>query len=480
MAADLDQTPRPDNHPNELPWPPVRPEYPPDSPALVHKPSEAPFNLDAAAESFGKSYVETLRTRQSAFLGDWWLLALLCRCSEVAQVSDDVAARKSVARLWHELRTRRLPSKWRPHLERSDLSAKCLAHMDFSFSYFDQSILSRAQLEDSRLSGASLDGADLSESRCSGATFDGATLTNARLDVADLSAAILENAKARGSSLECTLLHGASIAHADLSLANLRHARLVQCQAHEANLEQSDLRDAVFERASLSGVNFRRANASRGDWRYADISSAKITGAKLIRAKGLFGHSRAIERGDKINEHESQDAIYRDRWDALSWERLRFIGGLRLFGVSYLSIAAITLYAAVARQYNLAAQGARLAAHGAQDATDASVSFWSQVLSKLPFVPLPGHLGNQLIATIGVAIAATLYALACPAEVKEANEVRWTRAMGQPLWEYRSANWSRPALRYACGVLFGIGGFHSLYYLMHRSWNAISYLLFGS
>lgn len=75
--------------------------------------------------------------------------------------------------------------------------------------------------------------------------------------------------------------------------------------------------------------------------------------------------------------------------------------------------------------------------------------------------------------------AATIYTLACPAEVKEANEVRWTRAMGQPLWEYRSANWSRLTWRYLCAVCFLAGGGYSLWYLVTRSLYAVRYLLVG-
>lgn len=480
MAAAPQVLPRPADHPAELPWPPVRPSYPPDSPALVHKPSASPFNYDAALASFGKNYIEALRVSQSQYRGDWWFLALLYRCSDVIKASKEDAVRIGASQLWGQMRANGLHHQWRPHLDLADLSGLHLYQMDFTSAYLGGTNFTLAHLDRSVFSSASLEGANFCEARVSSAYFQSASLTNARFDAADLSGSRLENANARGASFVAALLHGASIAQADFAKANLLHARLVECNASLTVFTQCNLRHLVLERASVAGADFRRSDLSKSDWRYADVSSAKIAGSKLIRVKGLFGHSRAMERSDKINEHEAQDAIYYGKWDFLSWERLRVIGGLRLFGVSYLTIAAITLYAAIARQYNTAAESARATALDAQNAGDATVSFWSRVLSELPRIPLPAHLGNQLMATIAVAAAATLYAFACPAEVKEANEVRWTRAMGQPLWEYRSANWSDPWARYISGTLFAAGGGYSIYYLMHRSWNALSYLLFGS
>lgn len=312
--------------------------------------------------------------------------------------------------------------------------------------------------------------------------------------VAHLEGANLREQDLRHCVLSETYLHKASLVgtcleHADLQSARLHGANLSDSQCDRAVFTASQLNDAQcvnarfvranFEKAHLKAAVLRKAVFRRARLGLADVSEARISDAILAGARGLFGHNRAVA-STPIREHESQNAVYHGKWDFLSWERLRVIGGLRLFGVSYLSIAAITLYAAIARQYNTAAESARATALDAQNAGDATVSFWSRVLSELPRIPLPAHLGNQLMATIAVAAAATLYAFACPAEVKEANEVRWTRAMGQPLWEYRSANWSDPWARYISGTLFAAGGGYSIYYLMHRSWNALSYLLFGS
>lgn len=210
--------------------------------------------------------------------------------------------------------------------------------------------------------------------------------------------------------------------------------------------------------------------------RHADISGATIRGAVLTCVRGLFGKNRAITRDSPIDEWEAQNAIYHCRFDVAPWDFLRVIGSLRLFGVSYFTIVVVTLYAALARWYNPIAANARVSATAEEHASSGGVSPWAFVLARLPDLPTPDHLARQLVATVVLAGAATIYAAVCPSEVKEASEVRWTRAMGQPLWEYRSANWCRWWLRYPCFVCFVVGGGYSLAYLAMRAMTALAYL----
>ena len=79
-----------------------------------------------------------------------------------------------------------------------------------------------------------------------------------------------------------------------------------------------------------------------------------------------------------------------------------------------------------------------------------------------------------------LAVAATIYAMFCPGPVKEATETGWTRQLGQTLFEYRSAAYSRISLRYLCATLYAVGGLYTLGYLFSRAWVAARYLLSGS
>ncbi len=281
------------------------------------------------------------------------------------------------------------------------------------------------------------------------------------LERTNLTLEFLEDARIRGAHLE----------HANLSQASLTRAGL-----SHAHLERAIIRDARLQLAKLIGSHLDHA-----DLRRADVSGADITGARLIGTRGLFGRHRALAHSAPIEEHAAQSAVYARHWDRVPWDLLRVIGGLRIFGVSYFSIAAITLYVGLAREYNVFAAHARDAVKAVQAPPDGALAgLWTRVVAGLPDLPVPGHLGRQLVFTIVLAVAATIYAGACPAEVKEANEVRWTRAMGQPLWEYRSANWSRMSWRYACALCFVVGAAHTLWYLGVRSFNAARYLLFGT
>ncbi|TVQ54245.1 MAG: pentapeptide repeat-containing protein [Phycisphaerales bacterium] len=250
-----------------------------------------------------------------------------------------------------------------------------------------------------------------------------------------------------------------------------------------AKLAKADFSDADLTGASLNSADLSGANLTGASLFRADVSQMDITGARLIRARGLFGKGRAIARTKPIGEHAAQTAIYGWKYDLATWERLRIIGSLRLFGVSYLTVIAIVLYATFAKWYNAFAADARESAEAARDMIDGvgeSFPIWVTVLSQLQDLPLPTHLGWQLLATLTVAAAATIYAICCPSEVQEQTEVRWTRAMNQPLWEYRAANWSRWWARYLCLVLFLAGGAYSAYYIVWRTMIAIGYLFSGS
>ncbi len=232
----------------------------------------------------------------------------------------------------------------------------------------------------------------------------------------------------------------------------------------------------------------------------ASISQLAISEADLSNVKGLFGPERAFASLDinhRVQDYHVESARFHRPWKvrkgligladraidvlelhAASWERLRTIGQLRLFGVSYLAVIAIASYTLLAKWHNTRVVAS---AHAAAERAEAlgESDLWATFLSALPELPTPAHLGFQLLATASLAVAATIYALRCPNEVREATEVGWTRRMDQPLWEYRSAKWSRALARYLCLVFFLVGGLYTLGYLLARASSAIAYLLRG-
>lgn len=443
--------PRPADHPAGLPWPPAFPEYAPDSPARSDEESKQAFNEQAARAAFGDAFIDALRMRhvRRAFRGDWWMLAMLLRCEEAAKAADPKGEDEERLAWWN--------------------------------------------------------------SRCDHCRGEDVLVH-------------LEGANLRCAHLEHVSLWGAHLEGVNLRVAHLQHADLRSVYFEAADLSESHLEHAKFLGAHLKGAIFFHAHFRLADLRFADVSAAKISNADLRGARGLFGKNRAIARSQPIEEYQAQNAIYRWEWthgtgsvwsracsllrqwcsdlveraraivndpaavkrfarwilkDRIDWEFLRYIGTLRLFGVSYLTVAAITIYILFARRYNALAAHVRETAQTTLEEAGEAVPFWATAMLRLPDLPTPGHLGWQLVMTIVLAIAATIYVLFCPSEVKEATEVRWTRAMGQPLWEYRSANWCRPIARYICFVCFAGGGLYSVVYLGSRAFEAARYLLGG-
>lgn len=292
--------------------------------------------------------------------------------------------------------------------------------------------------------------------------LEGADLAGMRLEGADLCKAHLNKARLDRTKLKAALLRGAI----------LRDGKMHETDLTEADLTNADLSRAVLNKVVLKGANLRRVKLE-----LANIAGCELSGARLVQTRGLFGRNRATESGQAIAEYHAQNAVYKGALDIVSWEHMSFITRLRLFGVSYLTIAAITMYVAVAQRYNMTAKHARDVAAEMVEPQSTIAGLWARVLSGLSDLPTPEHLGRQLILSLCVAVATSVYVIWCPPEVKEANEVRWTRAMQQPLWEYRAAAWSRFVARYVCLVFLCLGGGHSLYYLFAHAVEAIRFLL---
>ena len=234
-------------------------------------------------------------------------------------------------------------------------------------------------------------------------------------------------------------------------------------------------RKVDFAEAKLPSAGFFGAVLRRANFELAEIDGIDVSRADLVGARGLFGPHRATAASQLINEHSVQLARFHRKWDLMPWTRLRVIGALRLFGVSYGSIIVIVIYVKLAKWYNTSF--AVQVREDAQQKIAEGIDWrWREILAKLPDLPVPGHLATQLIMILVLAIGATFYQLFCPDLVKEATETRWTRQMNQLLIEYRSAMWSRIVWRYLSALFLVTGGLYTVGYLSIRLWDALRYL----
>lgn len=137
------------------------------------------------------------------------------------------------------------------------------------------------------------------------------------------------------------------------------------------------------------------------------------------------------------------------RWS--SWEIIRAFGQLPLFGVSISAVILIPLLLFALSIYN--SQIVYL--HNWEAALHASSMAWVAALQP---VAMPALTLFTLIGTVLLAIASTLFAVACPARVKEFSLQRWTDELRRPTLHYLAHSWKYHWTRRICMICYVLGG----------------------
>jgi uncharacterized protein YjbI with pentapeptide repeats len=120
---------------------------------------------------------------------------------------------------------------------------------------------------------------DLRGANLSGIRLDGVTLYGAHLEQADATRAVLTR-----SNLREAWLSGASLSEVDLQGASLSKANLEGARLNGANLERADLSGANLRGADLWEANLKGCNLKDADLRGADLSQSILEEAILWRA----------------------------------------------------------------------------------------------------------------------------------------------------------------------------------------------------
>ncbi len=345
--------------------------------------------------------------------------------------------------------------------------------------------LSEADLSGANLSGANLSGANLSDAYAAKAKFNkanlaGANLNEARFNEANLAEVDLTRANLRDAELVRVVLTHANLCEADfckadLYKANLQSANLMGSQFVLAKLAETDLRNAKLTCANFNDADLRSADLgdaklvgadfTRANLCGANLTSAICDGAKFIGTHGLYGRYQV--KADRLQGAEK--ATYTKWWDVPTWARIRNVGSLPLFGVSYLGIISISVWVASIKLVNHYLQALRVNQH-----TEGVK--WIKSISDMP---LPEHMGFTLFALVILAVATTLYKLFCPTEIQESSETRWAYELKQPIIVYRGLACSRKIARWVTAICYIVGGPWVLYLLGRRVWETLGILLFS-
>jgi uncharacterized protein YjbI with pentapeptide repeats len=357
-----------------------------------------------------------------------------------------------------------LHQKW---LDTDHRDGKQFAHEEASFvghSLAGKNLINaklrRCTMDACNAAGLFAAGADLAGIHAFGADF-----TGAHLDQANLESCHFQTAKLAGVHLQ----------ESKCGSGKFQEAQLCRCNAQKAKFTSTHLEGANFAGANLRGAHFQHAQAAKAIFRGADIRDADLHGmnvdeADLRNCRGLWGPRRAHTSG-VLN---ADRAVYSTRGDVVTWELIRIIGALRLFGVSYVAFVAMVAWAFSVRWWNSAIHRFRV------PPTEGEVPAWMTWLAtRAPVVHIPESMGLQLAALFLLALGAGIFAAWCPDPIKEASRTRWVRELQQPEIEYLSASYSRPGGRYAAAVFFGLGGLYTALNLLVRGIEALVFIFTG-
>jgi uncharacterized protein YjbI with pentapeptide repeats len=355
---------------------------------------------------------------------------------------------------------------------------------------FDRATLRSARLASATLSNASLKGADLSDCDCTGANF-----TNAHLrDIVVNEKTSFQQANLQGAHIDPSMLSrcqiaGAHLASLDLSEIDLSSRHLVATSFSGCTLDGANFTDAILSRASFHGALRRRcvfvgatldrasfnnanldhANISRANFFEANLNSSSMeqaTGAHL--ARNLL--TTKIDRNGNVRYFETVVRPPPERW--VDWERIRVVGRLPLFAASYAGLIVIPLYIYILDIYNQKIDALREWASRLPGDTAA-------ILKHLHKEPVPDSFALLLASTICLAIASTIYALACPSRVKEYSADQWRYELGHSLVHYWPDAWKHRTLRLICASLYVVGGLGAGYILLTKLWR-VAVILYRS
>lgn len=408
--------------------------------------------------------------------------------------------------------------------EKTDLSDAILAPSALNQTVFSDAILDNTefrfrmnskpehacQFRDCKGSGtlfanAKLNNVEFKRNTLTEGNFQGTQFTNVIFEDGDYRACNFSNI--RGEPLRMLGVHfcGSSFQGATI----FPPSELGRCIFDDGGASECSFESAVLRGVSLKSSTFKNVNFRNAILDSALLSNSAVDGSDFTACSGLYGRHRA-----KLENVEgAQNANYGHKHDYCTWDKVRLIGSIPLFGVSYFAIIAICLLVSLTDLYNKQARAftkivtdavtsssepaAGTAAH--QDSTstptlrrDTVGASTSDVTGSQPTtqparrqswaggfgeIELPSSLGHTLLALIALAAGATIYKYAGPAEIQENTEVKWGRELGNPQIEYMALSSSKFWWRWASGIFYFVGATYILFHIIWRIAEAMIFLL---
>jgi hypothetical protein len=153
------------------------------------------------------------------------------------------------------------------------------------------------------------------------------------------------------------------------------------------------------------------------------LDNSKVHGLKLKRpigAETLVGIPRSLSPEDDSIDEPELDLIDR----LMTWDRLRFVRTLKLFAVSYTAIIFTPLILLFIEIWNYSLSLGQ-AALKELDHGDSLYKILNRVIHGIPNLSVPGNTALFFVGSCLLALASTLFVLACPARVREFGPQQW-------------------------------------------------------
>ena len=211
-----------------------------------------------------------------------------------------------------------------------------------------------------------------------------------------------------------------------------------------ANLEGANLVGAMLAEAHLAGASFQDAHLHGTflGW----VSGAEHAYDLLTVRLAPINDSPTHPPEENTDYFELCVRPWPERW--LDWERLRAVGRLPLFGISYTALILIPIVFYGLALYNDKIDLVRAWAEQAVTLPDHSLHrFAPLVLDRLHPRPIPSLSFLLVVSTILLAAASTLYTAFCQSRIKEFSRDQWCDELRRSLLHYWPLAWKHRYLR---------------------------------
>jgi hypothetical protein len=160
------------------------------------------------------------------------------------------------------------------------------------------------------------------------------------------------------------------------------------------------------------------------------------------------------------------------------WERLRVVGRLPLFGVSYSALILIPVVFYGLALYNDMIDLMLAWAEQAVTIPDHPLHRLAPlILERLHHIPIPRLSFVLFVSTILLAVGSTLYTFFCPSRVKEFSRDQWCDQIGRSLLHYWPLAWKHRYIRLTSAACYALGGIGALLVLSTKVWNTAWFIL---